>query len=106
MAGLEADQDVAIAGADRAGIDIDEIYEALRQADIVDDGIQVTRRNHFADVIFDLSESLQRILDAGTGRQSGVQFHLPGIYRGEEVGTQERHQQERYRDKASARRLR
>ena len=78
---------------------IDEVYEARRQADIVDDGIQVARRNHFADVIFDLSEGLQRILDAGAGGQAGMQLHLSGIHRGEEVGTQERHQQERYRDK-------
>ena len=43
------------------------------------------RRNHVPDLVVDFREEHFGLFDARAGGRHGVQPHLPGIHRGEEI---------------------
>ena len=71
MAFLQADQDVAVLGADRAGVGIGEVQPAEGQADIVHDGPKLVRRDDLADRLLHMVELRRRLLDPGAGGARG-----------------------------------
>ena len=96
VAFLQRDQDIAVAGADGAGIVIGDIGRAGGKTDIVDDRVHLAGGNDAADIGFDAGEFRQGVFQAGASRQTGVQHHLTGINGGEEIRAEEGHKPERY----------
>ena len=64
---LQADQRVAVLGADRAGVLIGHVDAGERQADIVDDVVELIGRNGRAHRLLDLFEQTGGFLDARAG---------------------------------------
>ena len=95
---LEADQGVAVLGADRAGVLIGHVDAGKRQADVVDDVVELIGRDGAAHGLFDEVEQPRRFLDAGAGLGANVHQDLPGIDRRKEVLAQERPEAERKHD--------
>ena len=87
---LQADERVAVLRADGAGVLIGHVDAGERQADIVDDIVELIGRNDAAHGLFDQIEQARGLLDAGAGLGADVHQDLPGIDRREEVLAQKR----------------
>ena len=87
---LQADQRVAVLRADGAGVLIGHVDAGERQADIVDDIVELIGRNDAAHGLFDQIEQAGGFLDAGAGLGADMHQDLPGIDRRKEVLAQER----------------
>ena len=96
VAFLQRDQDIAVLRADAAGVGIGAVDAADRQADIVDDGVELVGGNDPADAVLDMVEQRRRLLDPGADGRADVEADLPRIDRGEEIAAQHRHQRERH----------
>ena len=79
---LQADQDVGVEDADRAGVAVRDVDAADRQADVVDDAREPIRRNDRADLLFDLIGQARRFLDSGSGRCAHVNSDRAGSTEG------------------------
>ena len=87
---LQADQGVAVLRADRAGVLIGHVDAAERQADIVDDVVELVGRNGRADGLLDLIEQAGGLFDARARLGAHMHQDLAGIDRREEVLAEER----------------
>ena len=87
---FQADQGVAVLRPDGAGVLIGHVDAGERQADIVDDVVELIGRNGLADGLLDQVEQPRRLLDAGAGLGAHVHQDLPGIDRREEVLAEKR----------------
>ena len=96
---LQGNQDFAVAHADGRTVAESQIEAAIRQADIVENGIQLARSNHAAYLILDIGEDHLRTFDTGAGWSSRMQPDLPGINGGEEIAAHQVHQAERSKRK-------
>ena len=67
----------------------------VRNADVVDQHLDLVRRNGGADLAFDGGEPHLRLFDSRAGRTARVQPHLAGIHRGEEILAHQPRQAER-----------
>ena len=92
---LELDLDVAVLRADRAGGVVGHVDAADREADVVDQGVELGGRDELADRLLDFGELVGAFLDPGADLDAGVHQDLPGVDGGEEVAAEERHQRER-----------
>ena len=68
---LQRDQDHAVVDADGGAVGEGEIVCPLRHANVVDNEVAITRRNDFADLVFDLLEDALGRFDAGRRRARG-----------------------------------
>ena len=100
---VEGDQNIAVGHAERGVIAEGQVEAAVRNADVVDDGIDLPRRDHFADLALDVGEDHLGLLQARAGRSARVQAHLAGIHRGEEIAADQRSQAKRCRDEEAER---
>ena len=100
---LQADEGVAVFRPDRSGILVGHIDAAVRQPDVVDDVVELLRRDGPADDLLDEIELTRRLLDARAGLGAHMHQDLPGIHGGEKVLAQEREQAEgeQYADEKS-----
>ena len=81
--------------ADAAGVAVGEVDAADWQADVVDDRVEVRRRNDVvADRLLDPAAQGGDVLDPHAGLRAHVQLDLVAVHRGEEVLPEERHQPE------------
>ena len=77
MVFLEADQGVAVRRSDRAGVLVGHVDAGERQADIVDDIVELIGRDGLADRLLDEIEQPRGLLDAGAGLGADVHQNLP-----------------------------
>ena len=91
--------DVAILGADDAGVVIGQVDAAWRQADVVDQGADFIGRNDATDRVLDRGKAHCGFLHPGAGRHPGMQQDLAAVDRGEEVAAQEWQQGKRCQHK-------
>jgi len=96
----QADIDVGVVGADDARVVVDLVDRAWRNAQAVNNCLNLARRNDAANVRFDRRDLLGRILDPGTDGGADMKRDLACIHRWEEIRTQEREKQERHQDSA------
>ena len=82
---VQRDQDVGVGRADRSRVAIDVIDGAVRQADIVEDVVELRGWNGLADGGLDLVAEPGRLFDAGAGLGPHMQDELPAVGVGEEV---------------------
>src|SRR5258708_5052154 len=74
-----------IAGADEAGGAVHVVDGAVRQADVVGDGVEFAFGNCAADSGFDLIAEFRGFLDAGSGLCAKVKDELAAVCAGEEI---------------------
>src|SRR5579871_828465 len=98
---LQGDQNLAIGGADTARCVIGEVDATDRQADVVQNQIQLAGGNGLPYGSLHLRKEALRRLDACASGRTHVQTELPGIDGGEEILADER-QQARRADKQQA----
>ena len=82
---LQRQQDLAVERADGAGVAVREVDAAVRHAEVVEDGLELVRRDQLADRRLDLVGEARGLLDAGAGRRAHVQADLAGVDAREEV---------------------
>jgi hypothetical protein len=86
----QADERIAVFRTDRAGILVRHVDAGKRQADIVDDIVELIRRDGAAHGAFDQIEQARGLLDAGAGLGAHVHQDLAGIDIGKEILAEER----------------
>src|SRR5579871_5450502 len=96
---FQRDQDFTVANADRRAISEGEVKAAVRQANIVEDGVQFVGRDHASNFVLDVGEDHFRALDARAGGSARMQPDLTGIHRRKEIATDEIHQAQRPKGK-------
>lgn len=95
VVGLEGNQNIAVAGSQRADIAEGQIETAERDANIIDDGVDFVRWDGVPDFLVDLGKQDFGLFDARAGGRHGVQAHLAGIDGGEEIAPGEDDQEKR-----------
>ena len=91
---LERDQRIAVLGADGASVLVGHVDAAERQADVVDDVVDLRRRDDAAHRLLDELEEARGLLDARAGLGAHVHQDLPGVDRREEILPEKRHERE------------
>jgi len=94
----QGDVDVAVLRADAAGVAVGLVDAADRQADVVDNGRQLIRRDGLANGLLDMVEQGGGVLQPRADRRAHMQRHLAGIDAREEVRSQEGRQTEGQHD--------
>jgi len=97
-AGLEGDEDVAIAVGDGGRVAEGEVDAAVGQADVVEDEVDAVGGDLGADFLLDGGEVLFGVLEAHALRRIDVQLHLAGVDVREEVAADEEDHGERDHD--------
>src|SRR5580692_4047695 len=95
MLRVERDQDLHIAGADGSARAIRLVDPGVRQADVVEDGLQFIPRNLLSQNRFDLITEARCLLHPQAGARPHMQAQQSRIYLGKEVLSQKRKQPER-----------
>src|SRR5262249_25131805 len=85
MVRFQTDVDIRIARADRRGSGVRRVDAAVRNADVVDDGFDLARRNDAANGGLDAVAERRGLLDAHASRGAQVQLDLAAIDNREEV---------------------
>ncbi len=94
MVFLQADQRIAVFRADGAGVLVGHVDAAIRQADIVDDVVELRLGNDLTHGLLDLIEQSCGFLDARAGLRPDVHQNLAGIDGRKEVLAKERLERE------------
>src|SRR6185437_5744298 len=71
--------DVGVRGTHGAVVGVGGIRAAVGQANVIQYGFELVRRNSFADRIFDQVAKLGRVFDASAGARADMQPHLSTI---------------------------
>jgi len=82
---VERDKNVGIAGADEPGSAVHVIDAAVRQADVVGDGVQLSFGNGAADGGFNLIAELGSFFDARSRFRAEVENELAAVRAGKEI---------------------
>src|SRR3569833_4000706 len=90
MIRLEGDQDVAIHAANGAGVAVREVDARDRQADVVDQALNIARGNHLAHGSLDVIDEHCRFLYAHSGRTSDMQLDLAAVDLRKEIPAEKR----------------
>ena len=96
---VQGDKDVAIGGADNAGVAVRKVDAAIGQAQRIDHAAELCFGYGLTDDILDAVGKPRRLFDAQAGWRMEVQLDLATVHIREEVPTQPGHQQ---RDRQSA----
>ena len=87
---LQRHQDRAVIDVDGRAVGESEVERTLRHADIINDQVEVARRNDFADFSLDVVEDALGGFNAGRRRSADVELDLAAIDGGEEVAPDHR----------------
>ena len=90
---LQGDKDIAIGGADHTGIAVGQIDAAVREAQRIDDAVQLRLRYGPADHVLDTVGQSRRFLDAQPALGTEVQLDLATVNVREKITPEPRHQQ-------------
>ena len=82
---VQRDENLAIGGRDRRNVALRDRGPTVRDADVVDQHLEFTRRNDGADFALDSGEAGFGFLEARAGGGARVEAHLAGIDVREEV---------------------
>ena len=82
---VQRDQDLAVGAGDGRDVALRDGRPAVRDADVVDQHVDLVGRNDVADLAFDRGEARLGLLDARAGGTARMQPHLAGIDGGEEI---------------------
>ncbi len=82
---VQRDEDVRITGADEAGGAVHVVDGAVRQADVVGDGVEFAFGNCAADGGFNFVAEFCGFLDAGSGLCAQMKNELAAVCAGEEI---------------------
>jgi len=77
LLGLERDENIAVADAQSRVVAECQVETARGDADVIDDVIDLARRDDLADLVFDIGEDGLRLFDARAGGRPGMQPQLP-----------------------------
>ena len=108
MFGVQAHQDLGIAGSHHAGVAVRQIDSRIRQPDIVQDGDQLVLGNLLPQIGFHLIGQPRRFFHPQAGASTHVQAHRASVNVREEVFAEEEHQAHREhaeREKAGGKQL-
>ena len=92
---LERDKNLAIHRADGGRIAERDVDAAIREADVVENDVDLVFADDLPDRMFDLGEIALRILEPRGGRRPDMQTHLAGVYLREKVLTKLRKKRQR-----------
>ena len=98
--GSELDLNLAVLAADRAGVVVGHVDAAHWKADILDQRLDLARRDDAADLLLDLGETGGSLLDARADRSTNMHQDAAGIDLWKEIAAERGCQEERSRDEA------
>src|SRR5438445_6569181 len=84
---LEGDEDLAVGGRDLRAVAERQVDAAVGDADVVEHGLDLARRNPLAEELLDLGEISFGLLEPRARGGADVQADLAGVDGGEKVAT-------------------
>src|SRR6185369_9882910 len=87
---LQREQDLAVERAERSGVAVRQIDPAVRNAQVVEDRLELVLWDQLADRRLDVVGDARRLLDPRAGRRAQVEPDLAGVDAREEVAPEER----------------
>ena len=100
MLGLQRDLNLGVVRADRPRIAVGEIDARIRQADVIEDRMDLARRDLLPQGPFDLVAEPRRLFHPQAGPCAHMQTEQAGIDRGKEILAQNREQPQERTQKA------
>ena len=77
---VETDKNIGVGRADGSGRAVREIDSAVRQADVVDDAVDLLLRDLLADAGFDVVAKARSVLDTCSGAGAQVKAELTAVH--------------------------